>query len=139
MTVRGHLTKYGQSFGSAQAWEAIRRSADEWLATCAFTWQEINDMKQFLILGGLLMAAFVNAPVAMMADGDNHQEKRYYDRSGKDYHTWNNNEDRAYRTYLDQQHRDYRDFGKVNRSQQQNYFKWRHQNPDNTLFKVEIR
>jgi len=27
----------------------------------------------------------------------------------------------------------------VNRSQQQQYFTWRHQHPDNTLFKIEIK
>jgi hypothetical protein len=26
----------------------------------------------------------------------------------------------------------------VKRTQQQQYFKWRHEHPDNTLFKVEI-
>jgi hypothetical protein len=76
---------------------------------------------------------------AMMADGDNHREKRYYDRDGRDYHTWNNNEDRAYRQYLEEQHREYRVFPKVRAPQQREYFRWRHEHPDNTLFKVEIR
>jgi hypothetical protein len=96
-------------------------------------------MKQFLIVGGLLMAASLIAPVAMMADGDNHRERRYYDRDGRDYHTWNNNEDRAYRQYLEEQHREYRVFPKVRAPQQREYFRWRHEHPDNTLFKVEIR
>jgi hypothetical protein len=74
--------------------------------------------------------------VAQPADDKNHQEKRYYDRDSKDYHTWNNNEDRAYRIYLGQQHRDYRDFDRSKAGQQQAYFKWRHQNPDNTLVKI---
>jgi hypothetical protein len=42
-------------------------------------------MKHFLILGRLLMAASVVAPVAVMAD-DHHGEKRYYDRDHRDYH-----------------------------------------------------
>jgi hypothetical protein len=96
-------------------------------------------MKQFLIVGGLLMAASLIAPVAMMADGDNHREKRYYDRDGRDYHTWNNNEDRAYRQYLEEQRREYRVFPKMRAPQQREYFRWRHEHPDNTLFKVEIR
>ena len=97
-------------------------------------------MHRLLILSAFAVSTVLITPVvAQRADDNNHQDKRYYDKSGKDYHTWDNNEDRAYRTYLGQQHRDYNDFGKTKPSQQQNYFKWRHQNPDNTLFKVEIR
>jgi len=94
-------------------------------------------MKRFLILSALVLSTTLIGPVVAQAGAP--QEKRYYDRNGKDYHTWNSNEDRAYRSYLTEQHQDYREFNKVNRSQQQQYFTWRHQHPDNTLFKVEIR
>jgi hypothetical protein len=90
-------------------------------------------------LGGLLLGAALIAPLAVQADDRNHQEKRYRDRDGRDYHTWNSNEDRAYRQYLVEQHRDYRDFNRVKRNQQQQYFTWRHTHPDTTLFKLEIR
>src|ERR1700686_5052542 len=97
-------------------------------------------MHRFLILSAFLLSTALIAPIAAQgADNNNHQDRRYYDKSAKDYHTWDNNEDRAYRTYLGQQHRDYRDFNKNKSSQQQQYFNWRHQNPDTTLFKVEIR
>lgn len=96
-------------------------------------------MHRFLILSALLLGASLIAPVAARADDKNHHEKRYYDKQGKDYHTWNSNEDRAYRQYLTDQHSDYRDFNKVNRGQQQQYFTWRHTHPDNTLFKLDIR
>ena len=94
-------------------------------------------MHRFLILSAFVLSASFLVPV--VARADDHHEKRYYDRNGKDYHTWNNNEDRAYRQYLGEQHRDCRDFNRTNRSQQQQYFTWRHTHPDNTLFKVEIR
>jgi hypothetical protein len=94
-------------------------------------------MHRFLILSAFVVSASFLVPV--VARADDHHEKRYYDRNGKDYHTWNNNEDRAYRQYLGEQHRDYREFNRTNRSQQQQYFTWRHTHPDNTLFKVEIR
>jgi hypothetical protein len=94
-------------------------------------------MHRFLILSALFVGATMIAPVALRAD--EHHEKRYYDRDGRDYHTWNNQEDRAYRVYLGEQHRDYRDFGKVKVVQQQEYFRWRHTHPDSALFKVEIR
>jgi hypothetical protein len=97
-------------------------------------------MHRFLILGAFALSTVLITPVvAQRADDNNHQGKRYYDKSGKDYHTWDNNENRAYRTYLGQQHRDYSDFNRNKRVQQQQYFTWRHQNPDSALFKVEIR
>ena len=95
-------------------------------------------MHRFLILSALVLSTTLIGPVVARADG-NHSEKRYYDRNGRDYHTWNSNEDRAYRAYLQEQHRDYRDFNRVKRGQQQQYFKWRHEHSDKTLFKVEIR
>lgn len=96
-------------------------------------------MNRFLILSAFALSAALIAPVAARADDNNHQEKRYYDKQGKDYHNWNTNEDRAYRQYLTDQHRGYRDFNKTNRNQQQQYFNWRHTHDDNTLFKVDIR
>ena len=95
-------------------------------------------MNRFLILSGLVLATLIGPVVARAEDRDHH-EKRYYDRNGRDYHAWNTNEDRAYRAYLQQQHQDYRNFNKVKRAQQQQYFKWRHGHPDNTQFKGEIR
>lgn len=94
-------------------------------------------MHRFLILGGFLLGAALLAPVAVSAD--DHHDKRYYDRDHKDYHQWNSQEDRAYRAYLGEQHRDYRDFSRVKRNEQTQYFRWRHDHPDTTLFKLEIR
>ena len=97
-------------------------------------------MHRFLILSAFVLSTALIAPIAAQgADNNNHQDKRYYDKSAKDNHTWDNNEDRAYRTYLGQQHRDSREFNKNKPAQQEQYFTWRHQNPDSTLFKVEIR
>lgn len=91
-------------------------------------------MRRFLILTAFCVGASLITPAAMMA-GD----KRYYDRDGHDYHTWNNQEDRAYRVYLAEQHREYREFGKTKAVEQREYFKWRHDHPDNVLFKIEIK
>jgi hypothetical protein len=93
-------------------------------------------MHRFLILSALVVGATMIGPVVGQADP---HDKRYYDRDGKDYHAWNSNEDHAYRAYLQEQHKDYRDFNRVKRADQQQYFAWRHQHPDNTLFKVEIK
>jgi hypothetical protein len=94
--------------------------------------QEFNDMKHFLIFGGLLMAASVVAPVAMMAD-DHHGEKRYYDRVHRDYHYWNDGEDRQYRAYLVERHEAYVPF--VHYRHRPEYFRYRHEHG----FEIGIR
>ncbi len=91
-------------------------------------------MKRFLILGGLLTAAFAVAPVTLMAD-DHHGEKRYYDREHHDYHYWNDGEDREYRSYLVERHEAYVPFVRVNRRHREEYFRYRHDHG----FKIEIR
>ena len=93
-------------------------------------------MKHFLVLGGLLMAAVLIAPVAIRADGDDHRgEKRYYDRDNRDYHYWNDGEDQRYRAYLVEQHRSYVPFVKIKVGKQREYFKYQHEHG----FKVEVR
>jgi hypothetical protein len=94
-------------------------------------------MRRFLILTAFCAAASLSAPVSMRAA--EHHDKRYYDRDGKDYHTWDSHEDRAYRVYLTEQHRKYVQFNRNRAAQQREYYNWRHQHPDNVLFKVEIR
>lgn len=94
-------------------------------------------MRRFLNLTALFFAASLSVPIAIRAD--DHHEKRYYDRDGHDYHTWNHQEDRAYRVYLVEQHRSYREFRRTKASERREYFRWRHNHPDRVLFKVEIR
>jgi Ni/Co efflux regulator RcnB len=91
-------------------------------------------MHRFLV-SALLLSAVLITPMALRAE-----DKRYYDREGKDYHTWNNHEDRAYRVYLGEQHREYREFPRVKATQQREYYRWRHEHPDtHPIFKVEVR
>lgn len=94
-------------------------------------------MHRLLVLTMLFAGVSAVVPATMRAE--EHHEKRYYDKDGRDYHTWNDHEDRAYRIYLGEQHRDYRKFAQVKAAQQREYFRWRHQHPDNVIFKVEIR
>jgi hypothetical protein len=68
-----------------------------------------------------------------------HREKKDYDREGRDYRTWDDHEDRAYRVYLGEQHHEYREFEQTKAVPQQEYFKWRQDHPDHVLFKVEVR
>jgi hypothetical protein len=52
---------------------------------------------------------------------------RIYDRSHKDYHPWNGDEDRAYRQYLVDHHRPYRAISRTSKKQQAEYWQFRHQ------------
>ena len=95
-----------------------------------------------MLLGSLMLSAVLIAPATARADDNNknkQQNKRYYDKKNKDYHEWNDHEDRAYRTYLQENHQDYREFNKVKRPQQDQYYQWRHEHPDSVLFKLEIK
>ena len=93
-------------------------------------------MKRFLILSGFLLGAACLAPFAAAQD---RHDRRYYDREGHDYHVYNSQEDRAYRMYLEERHENYREFQRMNRARQEQYFRWRHQHSDQSLFRVEIR
>jgi hypothetical protein len=93
-------------------------------------------MHRFLILTAFFAGATLLTPVVANAED---RDRRYYDRDGRDYHTWNGQEDRAYRVYLGEQRRDYREFRRVKPVQQREYFRWRHEHPDHVLFKVEVR
>ena len=91
-------------------------------------------------LSSLLLAAALTAPVATMAaarpqDDRNHENsqgennKRYYDKSHKDYHNWDGNEDRSYQRYQTERH-EKRPFVRLSTRQQTVYWNWRHSNPD---------
>ena len=53
---------------------------------------------------------------------------RVYDKSHKDYHDWNDEEDRTYRAYLSTNHQAYRPISKLSASQQTKYWNTRHEN-----------
>jgi hypothetical protein len=60
----------------------------------------------------------------------NQQAKRYYDKNGKDWHDWNDNENNAYRRYQQDHHKAGNDFAKASSREQAAYFKWRHAHPN---------
>jgi hypothetical protein len=71
------------------------------------------------------------ALLAPMANIGCSGEVRIRDEYHGDWHTWNNNEDRAYRRYLSEKHEDYRDFNRLNHDEQGDYWNWRHSHSDN--------
>ena len=64
-------------------------------------------------VGSLFLAAALAAPAVIMA-GPQTQESnvhvRVCDRNHRDYHNWDDREDRAYQRYLDDQHGSYREW-----------------------------
>ena len=92
-----------------------------------------------MIVSVILAGAALVGPVVVNAE-EHHEkrEKRYHDRDGRDYHRWNDHEDRAYRVYLGEQHREYLDFGRVREPQRREYFRWRHTHPDGVL-RLDVR
>ncbi len=85
-------------------------------------------MKKYL--GSLLLGAALLAPLAMQAE-----EHRYYDRDRRDYHVWNNGENRAYNRYLEERKEQRRrEFNREKRERQMAYWRWRHDHSDTVLF-----
>ena len=97
-------------------------------------------------LSVFFLATALLAPITVRADDhdrDDHERdrrvNRYYDTDGRDWHQWNDREDRAYRHYLEERREHYRDWEHVNKRQQRDYWRWRHQHPDNALYPDERR
>jgi hypothetical protein len=73
------------------------------------------------------LATKTTAQEVIVREGDH---TRYYDRDHKDYHQWNDREDRSYRVYLTGRHHEYHEFNHANQREQRDYWRWRHNHPD---------
>ena len=71
-------------------------------------------------IGTILLAAAIASSVGCFA------RVRVYDAPHRDYHRWDVHEDRAYRAYLAEQHREYREFARLDSREQEAYWQWRH-------------
>jgi hypothetical protein len=105
------------------------------LLSCFSACLRRKDMHRFLTAA--LLSAALAVPVAIRAE--EHHSKRYYDQDGRDWHEWNEQEERAYRRHLEERRREYRNWEKANPKEQKEYWKWRHRHPDSVLFRQEIR
>lgn len=87
-------------------------------------------MHRYRFLCSLFVALTLLSPVVGRAAAAPPQKAavsvRIYDRTHKDYHVWNDDEDRAYRGYLSDQHMKYRKFSALNAKQRTAYWNWRH-------------
>ena len=85
-----------------------------------------------VLLGAALIAPVVT-PVVLRAE-----DHVYHDADRKDDHRWDQREDKAYRVWVKENHRKYRDFAKLKEEDQRAYWAWRHQHSDAEL-KINIR
>ena len=90
-----------------------------------------------VLLSTALMAPIALTPRALRAE-DQKTARTYHDKQQNDDHSWNGQEDKAYRMYAKQNHRRYGDFAKLKEGDQQNYWNWRHEHSD-SLLKIEIK
>ena len=81
-------------------------------------------MKQ--IVADVLFTASLLTP----AIGFGEEHHRYYDRERKDYHHWDDREDARYRRWQEGRHQQYRDFYRLHRRDQSEYWIWRHSHPE---------
>jgi ribulose kinase len=95
-----------------------------------------NTMKHYFRV--LALGAALVVPVAVNAQYRDQQDRRqsqqirsYQDKAHNDSHQWDSREDQTYRRYLQEKQRSYRDFTRVGKREQNNYWNWRHTHPDN--------
>jgi hypothetical protein len=84
-------------------------------------------------LSSLAIAAALAAPAGISTSTSLQAQTigvKIYDRDHKDYHVWDDREDRAYRAYCVEVHREYRPYTKLKRADQSAYWTWRHAHPD---------
>ena len=86
-----------------------------------------------IILSAALLSSV--APTALRAAD---RPKSYHDAQRNDDHEWNSHEDKAYRIWVKENHRKYRDFAKLKEEERQSYWGWRHDHSD-ALLKIDIR
>ncbi|HEV3317516.1 MAG TPA: hypothetical protein VG488_11120 [Candidatus Angelobacter sp.] len=91
-------------------------------------------------LSSLVLMGSLAVPLGLLAqDRDDHHDRddrgkhqRVYDRGHKDYHEWNDNENRNYRQWHSETRhdREYREYNRLNRKDRDEYWNWRHKHGD---------
>jgi hypothetical protein len=79
------------------------------------------------------LTPFVLMPTVLKAD-----DRSFHDQGHNDDHVWNDHEDKAYRIWVKDNHRKYKDFAKLNAEDQNSYWSWRHEHSD-ALLKIDIK
>lgn len=101
----------------------------------------MRTLTRYCSMGLLSTALMTSVAVTAFAQDDHRKEaeaRRYQDAKHHDDHVWNDHEDRAYHMWVEQRHRKYNDFDRLNARDQQAYWDWRHNHSDAQL-KINIR
>jgi hypothetical protein len=81
-------------------------------------------------VGSFVLALALAAPLVTIGCGP-HQYYRVYDPDHRDYHHWDDHETVYYNQWSVETHRDSnRDFRKLNKDEQKEYWNWRHSHGD---------
>ena len=106
---------------------------------CKCNWLGMRiTMPRFLmaaLLGAALTVPMAITPTALRAEDK--KARKYHDKKNNDDHEWNSHEDQAHRMWETENHRQHRDFDKMNENDRQSYWGWRHDHSD-SLLKIEI-
>jgi hypothetical protein len=83
-------------------------------------------------IASLFLTAALVAPVVLMSAPvpQASVQFRVYDSRHKDYHNWDDNENRVWGQYLLDNHRKPHDYRKARKSEQSEYWNWRHDHQD---------
>jgi hypothetical protein len=87
-----------------------------------------------IFLGAALMAPAMAVAQLQVEVGPH----RYYDRDHRDWHNWDDHEVYAYRAWNTERNHPYVEWNTLNRRDQRNYWRWRHQHSDAAL-QVNVR
>jgi hypothetical protein len=80
-------------------------------------------------LGSLLLGAALVSPMIATSCGG-HGYYRAYDPYYHDYHRWDDHETVYYNQWVTENHRDNRDYRKLHKDEQKQYWDWRHSHGD---------
>ena len=94
-------------------------------------------MRRLLATGAMLGAAVI-VPATVLTTALRADDRVYHDRDANDDHRWDRHEDRAYRIWLHENHRAYRDFARMREEDRRAYWHWRHEHSDAVLH-IDIR
>jgi len=86
-----------------------------------------------LYSASLFLTAALVMPVAMMAAPAPQRasvQLRVYDSGHKDYHNWDDNENRAWGQYLTENNRKPHEFRRAKKNEKSEYWNWRHEHED---------
>ena len=84
-------------------------------------------------IASLFLTAALAAPLSLIAAPVPQEagvQVRVYDRNHKDYHNWDDNENRAWGQYLSENHHASHEYSKSKKKEQSQYWTWRHSHRD---------